>query len=193
MQNFCIIVRLTKFTYIINYTLNKVQNFCIVVGLSRFKYPIKKEQNFCIVVWFNRFECHWTKCRISASLLVQQILVSLNTECRISAPWFDSADFSVIGQGAEYLHCCWVLSSVDLGIFSHCTRCRISASSIGLILLRTLILLWLLTLFRLGFFGQSVTGGEGSSDPSSGSLEPIMLGSWNFTHNDHLRAKKPYT
>ena len=33
-----------------------------------------------------------------------------------------------------------------------------------------------LTLFRLGFFGQSVTGG-GSSDPPSVSLEPIMLGS----------------
>ena len=46
----------------------------------------------------------------------------------------------------------------------------------------------LLTLFRLGFFGQSVTGGGGggapappppppSSDPPSVSLEPIMLGS----------------
>ena len=34
-----------------------------------------------------------------------------------------------------------------------------------------------LTLFRLGFFGQSVTGGGGSSDPPSVSLEPIMLGS----------------
>ena len=33
-----------------------------------------------------------------------------------------------------------------------------------------------LTLFRLGFFGQSVTGG-GSLDPPSVSLEPIMLGS----------------
>ena len=42
-----------------------------------------------------------------------------------------------------------------------------------------------LTLFRLGFFGQSVTGGGGSSDPSSVSLEPI--------HNDHLRTKKPHT
>ena len=31
-----------------------------------------------------------------------------------------------------------------------------------------------LTLFRLGFFGQSVTGGVGSSDPPSVSLEPIM-------------------
>ena len=34
-----------------------------------------------------------------------------------------------------------------------------------------------LTLFRLGFFGQSVTGGGGYSDPPSVSLEPIMLGS----------------
>ena len=36
-----------------------------------------------------------------------------------------------------------------------------------------------LTLFRLGFFGQSVTGGGGggSSDPPSVSLEPIMRGS----------------
>ena len=34
-----------------------------------------------------------------------------------------------------------------------------------------------LTLFRLGFFGHSVTGGGGSSDPPSVSLEPIMLGS----------------
>ena len=35
-----------------------------------------------------------------------------------------------------------------------------------------------LTLFRLGFFGQSVTwGGGGSSDPPSVSLEPITLGS----------------
>lgn len=120
MQNFCIIVRLTKFTYIINYTLNKVQNFCIVVGLSRFKYPIKK------------------KCRISASLFgstdlnviersaeflhrcwFSSILVSLNTECRISASWFGSADLSVTEQGAEYLHNCWVLTSVDLGVFSH--------------------------------------------------------------------------
>ena len=48
----CIIA--SKFAYIINYTLNKLQNFCIVV-------------------WFSRFECHWTKCRISASLLDQQI------------------------------------------------------------------------------------------------------------------------
>ena len=37
-----------------------------------------------------------------------------------------------------------------------------------------------LTLFRLGFFGQSVTGGGGVGGllgPSSVSLEPIMLGS----------------
>ena len=33
-----------------------------------------------------------------------------------------------------------------------------------------------LTLFRLGFFGQSVTGG-GLLGPPSVSLEPIMLGS----------------
>ena len=40
-------------------------------------------------------------------------------------------------------------------------------------------ILTLLTLFRLGFFGQSVTGGGGgvSSDAPSVSLEPIMLGS----------------
>ena len=38
----------------------------------------------------------------------------------------------------------------------------------------------ILTLFRLGFFGQSVTGRGGSSDPPSVSLEPIMLGSWNL-------------
>ena len=40
-----------------------------------------------------------------------------------------------------------------------------------------------LTLFRLGFFGQSVTGGGGSSSdppPPSVSLEPIMLGSWDL-------------
>ena len=36
-----------------------------------------------------------------------------------------------------------------------------------------------LTLFRLGFFGQSVTGGGGGGllGPPSVSLEPIMLGS----------------
>ena len=35
-----------------------------------------------------------------------------------------------------------------------------------------------LTLFRLGFFGQSVTGGGGTPrNPPSVSLEPIMLGS----------------
>ena len=34
-----------------------------------------------------------------------------------------------------------------------------------------------LTLFRLGFFGQSVTGGGSSDPPPSVSLEPIMQGS----------------
>ena len=39
----------------------------------------------------------------------------------------------------------------------------------------------ILTLLRLGFFGQSVTGGRGGfSDLPSVSLEPIMLGSWNL-------------
>ena len=52
-----------------------------------------------------------TECRISASLLVQQILVSLNTECRISASWF--------GSECHYLNRCWVLGSVDLGVFGH--------------------------------------------------------------------------
>ena len=37
-----------------------------------------------------------------------------------------------------------------------------------------------LTLFRLGFFGQSVTGGGLLGPPPSVSLEPIMLGSWNL-------------
>ena len=34
-----------------------------------------------------------------------------------------------------------------------------------------------LTLFRLCFFGQSVTGGAPRTPPPSVSLEPIMLGS----------------
>ena len=52
-----------------------------------------------------------------------------------------------------------------------------------------------LTLFRLGFFGQSVTGGGG------GALlgPPLFISGTNnarvmkFTHNDHLRTKKPHT
>ena len=52
-----------------------------------------------------------------------------------------------------------------------------------------------LTLFRLRFFGQSVTGGGGG-----GLLgPPLCISGTNnarvmkFTHNDHLRTKKPYT
>ena len=53
----------------------------------------------------------------------------------------------------------------------------------------------LLTLFRLGFFGQSVTwgGGKGLLGP------PLCISGTNnarvmkFTHNDHLRTKKPNT
>ena len=50
-----------------------------------------------------------------------------------------------------------------------------------------------LTLFRLGFFGQSVTGGGGLLGP------PLCISGTNnarvmkFTHNDHLRTKKPHT
>ena len=55
----------------------------------------------------------------------------------------------------------------------------------------------MLTLSRLGFFGQSVTGGGGgggSSDPP-----PLCISETNnarvmkFTHNDHLCTKKPHT
>ena len=51
----------------------------------------------------------------------------------------------------------------------------------------------LLTLFRLGFFGQSVTGGGGLLGP------PLCISGTNnarvmkFTHNDHLHTKKPHT
>ena len=55
--------------------------------------------------------------------------------------------------------------------------------------------LFLLTLFRLGFFGQSVTGGGGG-----GLLgPPLCISGTNnarvmkFTHNDHLHTKKPHT
>ena len=138
-----------------------MQNFCIAVGLTNTDSSIiEKVQNFCIVVWFSKFECDWTKCRISALLfgsadlsVIEQSAEFLHrcwfsrfechsTKCRISASSFSWADLSVIEQGAERR--CWVLGSVDLGVFSHWTRCRISAFSIGLIPLRTVILLWLL-------------------------------------------------
>ena len=69
----------------------------------------------------------------------------------------------------------------------HCTICKSKLLSgteysfrRALVLNNSVTLV--LTLFRLGFFGQSVTGGGGSSDPPppSVSLEPIMLGSWNL-------------
>ena len=50
-----------------------------------------------------------------------------------------------------------------------------------------------ITLFRLGFFGQSVTGVGGLLGP------PLCISGTNnarvmkFTHNDHLRTKKPHT
>ena len=49
-----------------------------------------------------------------------------------------------------------------------------------------------LTLFRLGFFGQSVTGGGLLGPPLciSGTNNARVL---KFTHNDHLRKKKPHT
>ena len=52
---------------------------------------------------------------------------------------------------------------------------------------------FILTLFRLGFFGQSVTGGVLLGPP------PLCISGTNnarvmkFTHNDHLRTKKPHT
>ena len=51
-----------------------------------------------------------------------------------------------------------------------------------------------LTLFRLGFFGQSVTGGGGDllGPPlcMSGTNDArVMI----FTHNDYLHTKKPHT
>ena len=54
-----------------------------------------------------------------------------------------------------------------------------------------------LTLFRLGFFGQSVTGGRGggSSDPPP----PLCISGTNnarvmkYTQNDNLNTKKPHT
>ena len=49
-----------------------------------------------------------------------------------------------------------------------------------------------LTLFRLGFFGQSVTGGGLLGPPLciSGTNNARVM---KFTHNDHLRTKKPHT
>ena len=52
-----------------------------------------------------------------------------------------------------------------------------------------------LTLFRLGFSGQSVTEGGGGGVPRT----PLCISGTNnarvmkFTHNDHLRTKKPHT
>ena len=49
-----------------------------------------------------------------------------------------------------------------------------------------------LTLFRLGFFGQSVTGGGLLGPPLciSGTNNARVM---KFTHNDHLHTKKPHT
>ena len=55
----------------------------------------------------------------------------------------------------------------------------------------------MLTLFRLGFFGQSVTGGGGGGGGLLGP--PLCISGTNnarvmkFTHNDHLHTKKPRT
>ena len=51
----------------------------------------------------------------------------------------------------------------------------------------------ILTLFRLGFFGQSVTGRGGSLDPP-----PLCISGTNnarvmkFTHNDHVRTNPQF-
>ena len=49
-----------------------------------------------------------------------------------------------------------------------------------------------LTLFRLGFFGQSMTGGGLLGPPLciSGTNNARVM---KFTHNDHLYTKKPHT
>ena len=58
---------------------------------------------------------------------------------------------------------------------------------------RILIFYLSLTLFRLGFFGQSVTGVGGAP------RTPLCISGTNnarvmkFTHSDHLRKKKPHT
>ena len=55
------------------------------------------------------------------------------------------------------------------------------------------ILLIVLTLFRLGFFGQSVTGGWllGPPPPPSCISGTNNARVMKFTHNDHLDTKKP--
>ena len=51
-----------------------------------------------------------------------------------------------------------------------------------------------LALFRLGFFGESVTeGGGGSSDHPLCIFETNNVRVMKFTHNDDLRTKKPHT
>ena len=70
----------------------------------------------------------------------------------------------------------WNVCGLSLSIL----RCDFCLNRFYLVILKTTNLVYfILTLFRLGFFGQSVTGGVGggSSDPPSVSLEPIMLGS----------------
>ena len=53
-----------------------------------------------------------------------------------------------------------------------------------------------LTLFRLGFFGQSVTGGGGGGllgPPPLSISETNNARVMKFTHNDHFHTKKPNT
>ena len=59
-------------------------------------------------------------------------------------------------------------------------------------------LAFILTLFRLGFFVQSVTGGGGGRGGGLLAPPPLCISGKNnarvmkFTHNDHLRTKKPH-
>ena len=59
-------------------------------------------------------------------------------------------------------------------------------------LLHASVRITFLTLFRLGFFGQSVTGGGLLGPPLciSGTNNARVM---KFTHNDHLHTKKHHT
>jgi len=97
---------------------------------------------------------HWTRCRISASLMDWftkfTYIITHWTRSRISASLLGLADLSVVEQSAEFLHRCWVQKILVClvieqdaeflrhwwftkftYIVTHWTRCGISASLLG--------------------------------------------------------------